>query len=132
MAFFKAYAACLATFLLLDGLWLGLIAKSFYFGRLDHLLADKPNMAIAGAFYLVYVAGVILLISQPLLDRALPVVLGRGALLGLLTYGTYNLTNMSTLRDWPGVVSAVDMVWGISLTAALSAIGWAVLRQSAS
>lgn len=129
MSLIKAYIACLLVFLIADSLWLGFVAKDFYFTRLDHLVADKPNLAVAAGFYLIYIGCVIILISQPMIQARWQQVLGRGAVLGLLAYGTYNLTNMATLRDWPVAVSLVDMVWGVSLTALLSWVGWYVMRR---
>ena len=118
------YAATIAAFLLLDGLWLGVVAKKFYASELGSLMADPIRVLPAGIFYLMYAVGLVVLAIQPTdlsvtwLHSALT-----GAFIGFLAYGTYDMTNLSTVRDWPLRMSLVDWTWGTFLTGTASAVG---------
>ena len=108
-----AYGAALLALGVLDGVWLGLIAKDFYRVGLGPLMAERVNLWAAGAFYLLYPVGLVIFVIRPALDGdALSGVLLRGALFGLFAYATYDLTNLATLRDFPARVAFVDMAWG--------------------
>ncbi len=123
------YGASTVAFLAIDFAWLSLATSRFYRPRLGDLLAEQPRLGIAASFYLLYVVGVVALAVIPGLENgALTAALWRGALLGLLAYGTYDLTNLATLRGWSWEVSVVDMIWGGVLTGAVSAIGFYVGR----
>jgi uncharacterized membrane protein len=117
-SFLKKYLFTLIPFLILDGLWLGLVAPSFYKTNIGHLMTDSPNMAAAGLFYLLYVAGVVVFVTGR--EGTLKQAALRGAFFGLLCYATYDLTNLATLRDWPLLVTAVDLIWGTFATTATS------------
>jgi uncharacterized membrane protein len=105
----------------LDGLWLGLVARGFYRQQLGFLMAETPNWAAAVVFYLVYTVGVTVFVVQPAVDASsLGTALWRGALFGLVAYATYDLTNMATVRGWPTLVTIVDLAWGMVLTAAVA------------
>ena len=130
MIYIKAYTGALLAFLALDALWLGLVAKSFYASQLGDLMRDKPQFVAAGVFYLAYVAGVVYFAVAPALNAANPLrtAVISGALLGLLAYGTYDMTNYATLKGWPPLLVAVDLAWGTVLTAAAAACGYALTR----
>ena len=125
--------AFIATFLVmavLDGAWLLGVARGFYRTHLGFLMADTPNWAAAGAFYVIYAVGVTVFATQPGIDDANALTAAwRGALFGLVAYATYDLTNMATLRGWPTIVTIVDMAWGTFLSAAVAGIAaYAVLQ----
>ena len=87
----------------------------------------------AGAFYLVYVIGIVVFAVLPAHGSgSWLMALGLGALLGLVAYGTYDFTNLATIRDWPSMVSIIDLCWGVSVTAVASLAGYTVLRWFAS
>lgn len=122
--FLRRYLATLLPFLLLDALWLGRVAPAFYQSRLAHLLGPTPNLAAAAVFYLLYVVGVVALVVTPSLQEGVLFRAAlRGALFGLVAYATYDLTNLATLRDWPWIVTVVDMLWGTVLTAVSALAG---------
>jgi uncharacterized membrane protein len=124
-----SFVATFAVMAVLDGIWLGAVARGFYRRHLGFLMADTPNWAAAGLFYLLYAVGVTIFATLPAVDAGAPLVgLWRGALFGLVAYATYDLTNMATLRGWPSIVTVVDLAWGTALSAAVAAIAaWAVL-----
>lgn len=122
-----AYAATAVVFFGIDFLWLSTISTSFYRSRIGGLLLDQPNFGVAGLFYLVYVAGIVHFAVLPgLSGTSWTTALVNGALLGLVAYGTYDMTNLATLKNWSVTVSVVDMAWGVTLTAAAATAGYAV------
>ncbi|MDM0031514.1 DUF2177 family protein [Variovorax sp. J22P271] len=127
-----AYGATAAVFLGLDALWLTTMADLLYRPALGHLLRERFAPWPAIVFYAVYVAGVVALAVAPALGRRQwRGALGRGALLGLVAYSTYDLTNQATLKDWPWHVTLADLCWGVSATAvAAAAACWLASRPS--
>jgi uncharacterized membrane protein len=111
--YLASYAAAALLMLALDGLWLGLLAKDFYQQGLGHLMADSPRWLPALLFYGLYPMGLLYFAVLPQSqDAGLAQSLLRGALFGLLAYGTYDLSNLATLKGWPVQVAVVDMAWG--------------------
>ncbi|MEO8079791.1 MAG: DUF2177 family protein [Caldimonas sp.] len=124
-AFGLAYAAALATLLVLDGVWLGVVARDLYQREMGTLLADSVKLAPAAVFYLFYpLALVFLTMASP--PSGWGEAIGRGAVLGLAAYGAYDLTNLSILRGWPLQISLIDWAWGGVLSAAMAAAAYAV------
>ena len=128
MTYVVAYIATAIVFLGLDALWLSKVALGMYRQELGGLLLDKPNLPIAGAFYLLYVVGIVVLAIVPALDGGGWVkALLLGAVLGLVAYGTYDITNLSTLKGWSSQLALIDIAWGTALTSVSATIGyWAV------
>jgi uncharacterized membrane protein len=125
-----AYGAGLVILGVLDGLWLGLIAKDFYRAQIGHLMAGEVNIGAAAAFYLLYPAGVVLFAVLPALEAgSLARAVALGAALGFLVYMTYDLSNLATLRGWPWQAAAVDIAWGTFLTAAMAVGGFFIARR---
>jgi len=123
-----AYAATAVIFFACDFVWLSTMG-GFYRERAAGLFLDKPNLAIAGLFYLVYVAGVVFLAVSPALASGnWTTALLAGLVLGLVAYGTYDLTNLSTLKNWPVSVSFIDLAWGTVLTGTAATGGFLVTR----
>jgi uncharacterized membrane protein len=124
-----AYLATAGVFFALDFLWLGVLMKSFYNDRLAHLMAEQVSVAPAALFYLAYVAGIVIFCVAPALESgSWRTALVFGALFGFFAYGTYDMTNLATLRGWPLSVSLVDLAWGTALTAASAVAGTLVTR----
>jgi uncharacterized membrane protein len=121
----KIYFASLAAFLVLDMTWLGWIARNFYRQHLEHLLAARTNWAAAILFYLLFVLGLLIIAIIPGLQTgSLGKTLLLGALFGFFTYMTYDLTNLATLKNWPVILSLVDIAWGVALAISVSAVGF--------
>jgi len=102
-----------AVFFLIDIVWLGVAAKGFYRRHLGSMLSPDVNWAAAILFYLLFIVGLLVFAIRPALVGGEPLkALFLGALLGLISYATYDLSNLATLKDWPLVVTIVDLVWG--------------------
>ena len=126
----KLYFLTLFIFLVIDAVWLGLVAPAFYRSQIGHLMAETVNLPAAGFFYLIFVGGMVFFVVAPGVSggETRNVIL-RGALFGLVTYGTYDLTNLATLRDWPVLLTVVDLAWGTTLSATVSALSvWAARK----
>lgn len=130
MQYVYAYAAAALVFFALDIVWLAGVARNFYFARLGELVRDKPDLIIAGVFYVGYIAGIVYFAIAPALaGGGVLRALVTGALVGLLAYGTYDLTNFATLRGYPADVAIIDILWGTFLTAIAAGAGcWAAMR----
>ena len=124
--FFKAYGATLVAFLIFDAVWLGFLARDFYAAQLGPLLREDFSVVAAAIFYFGYAAGVVYFAILP--SRCWKGAARRGALLGLLAYGTYDLTNLATIVDWPLAMSLVDIVWGIVVTGCCTTAAFVATR----
>lgn len=120
--FLGLYAISVPIFMIIDLLWLGVIAKSFYRTRLDHLMGDI-NWPAAIIFYFVFLAGLTYFAIYPAAtEGSWQTAVRLGALFGFFTYATYDLTNLATIKDWPLDVTLVDLVWGTILGASVAAL----------
>ncbi len=120
MNYFKMYMIALVIFLLIDAIWLGLVAPKFYKNQIGHLMAEKPNFIAALVFYLIFIVGVVYFVINPAIESGnVTKLVISGMLFGFMTYATYDLTNLATLKDWPLTVTIVDLVWGTSLSTVL-------------
>ncbi len=123
--YLELYGLTTVVFFAFDFVWLTVATGRIYRPYIGDLLKDTPNLPVAGAFYLLYVVGILVLASLPGYEKdALSVAVFRGAVFGLLAYGTYDLTNLATLKGWAWQVSAIDMVWGTVLTGTVAAVGF--------
>ena len=130
MTYLIAYISTTLIFLAIDSIWLGLVASNFYKEQLGHLMLENPKLHIAAIFYIFYTIGIVLFAVKPALDaQNFLLALGYGALFGFLAYGTYDFTNMATLKDWPTKVSVIDILWGTSLTSATAIAGYFITKQ---
>jgi len=119
----KPYLLALATLLVLDGLWLGLIMKGVYHREMGALMAETVAWLPAALFYLAYPAGVVALALTPFPETWLGAI-SRGALLGAIAYGTYNLTGAAVIKGWSTSLTLIDTTWGICLTASMALVAW--------
>lgn len=108
---------------LIDAVWLGVIANKLYKNELGSLLLEKPNMVAAILFYVIFVVGIVVFAVLPAVTAGdWKVALGLGALLGLVTYATYDLTNLATLKGFPVKIVIIDLLWGTVLTATVATL----------
>ena len=130
MKLIATYAATLLVFVLVDLVWLGLIAKDFYRSSIGHLMGDGFNIPAAVAFYLIYTAGILMFAVNPAVasgDVMKAAMLG--AAFGFFAYATYDLTNMATLKNWPLAITLADIAWGSVLTGIAATAGYAVATR---
>jgi uncharacterized membrane protein len=121
--FLKLYLIALPVFFVIDMVWLALVAKGFYAKQIGFLMKPDVNWAAAIIFYLLFIVGLVQFVITPALEKnSWMHALLFGALFGLITYATYDLTNLATLKDWPILVTIVDLIWGAVLAAAVSSI----------
>lgn len=116
------YAACAVVFFPLDFVWLSTMGKTVYQREIGALLLPNPNLVIAAGFYLAYVVGVVILVANPAEGDVLKALL-MGAVLGFVAYGTYDLTNLSTVKGFTPTIAIIDMTWGTVLTGVSAAAG---------
>jgi uncharacterized membrane protein len=115
------YLITVPIFFVIDLFWLGVLARDFYRRHLGHLLRPEVNWGVAVLFYLLFVVGIVIFAVKPALETASPArAVIYGALFGFFTYATYDLTNLATVRDWPLVVTVVDLAWGTVLSGAVA------------
>ena len=125
--FLKLYFIALPIFVAVDMVWLGLAAKNFYAKHIGFLMKANVNWAAAILFYLLFIAGLVAFVVTPAVEKgSWARALLFGALFGLITYATYDLTNLATLRDWPILVTVVDLIWGTVLAASVSVATYVV------
>ena len=125
----RNYGIILALFLLIDGVWLLVIAKKLYAQHLGYLMADKPRLIAALVFYLLFVLGLQVFVVHPALAaESWKAALLPGLLFGLITYATYDLTNLATVKDWPVLITVIDLIWGSFVSGVTSVASYAVIR----
>lgn len=128
--FWKLYAIALPIFFAIDMVWLGFIARAFYKQQLGFLMAPNINWTAAIIFYLLFIAALIIFVIVPATEKnSLTHALVLGAFFGLVTYATYDLTNLATLKDWPLTVTIVDMIWGMVLAGSVSSLTFLIAKK---
>lgn len=121
--FIKLYAIALPVFFAIDMVWLGLVASNFYKAQIGFLLKSDVNWTAAILFYLLFIVGLVLFVIAPAVEKgSWTHALLFGALFGLITYATYDLTNLATMKDWPLLLTVVDLAWGTVLGASVSVV----------
>ena len=126
------YTACLTIFLAIDMVWLRLIAKDIYAAEMGALIRSDVNLSAAMAFYLIYAAGLTYFAIMPALDgRAILQALALGAGLGLVAYGTYDLTNLAVVKGFGTKIALLDLAWGTVLSGVSAALVVAVFGRAA-
>jgi len=128
--FIKLYLIALPVFLIIDMIWLGLVAKNFYAKHIGFLMKTDINWIAALVFYLIFIVGLVVFVITPALEKnSWITALLLGALFGLITYATYDLTNLATIKNWPLVVTIIDLIWGTVLAAVVSVISFFIANK---
>jgi uncharacterized membrane protein len=128
--FAKLFLIALPVFCAIDMVWLVVVAKNFYKEQIGFLMRPDINWLAAIIFYLLFITGLIVFVITPAMVRQSWVhALLYGALFGLVTYATYDLTNLATVKDWPLLVTVVDLVWGSVLAASVSVITYLIANR---
>lgn len=129
-----AYLGAGVAFAVIDAIWLTTVGPKLYRPALDSVLAEKFNLPAAVVFYLIYVAGILMLAILPTVreDAGWTRAMTTGAMLGFLAYATYDLTNQATLKVWATKITVADIAWGTFVTAAATTAGFLAYRWSES
>lgn len=126
----KLYLLTLSVFLSIDFVWLAFVARKFYADQIGFLMKSNVNFVAAFLFYLLFVFGLMVFVISPALEKkSLMSAVLMGALFGLVTYATYDLTNHATVKNWPIIVTIVDLIWGTVLAASVSAISYLLAKK---
>lgn len=129
MELIKRYFVALFVFFIIDMIWLGIVAKKLYQKELGFILSEKPNWAAAIIFYLIFISGLIFFVINPAITKdSLTYALFVGMFFGFITYATYDLTNLATIKNWPLKITLIDLAWGTSLGGAVSSISFLILK----
>lgn len=127
----KLFFIALIVFFAIDMIWLGLIAKTLYRDNIGFIMSDKPIWSAALIFYVLYIIGLVYFVIYPAYSNgSIMQALFSGLFFGLVTYATYDLTNLATLAGWPLKITIIDLLWGSFLGATVStstvaiAINW--------
>ena len=127
--FIKLFLVAFVVFLIIDLVWLGLIAKKFYKKHLGFLMSENVNWTAAIIFYIIFIVGIVLFVVTPALEaKSFSHALVYGALFGFVTYSTYDLTNLATLKNWPVLITIIDLIWGTILATSVSAITFLIFN----
>jgi uncharacterized membrane protein len=128
--FIKLFIIALPAFFAIDMVWLVVVARKFYQKHLGFIMRPDVNWLAAIIFYLLFIAGIVLFVIAPAVEKhSWTHALIYGALFGLITYATYDLTNMATLKDWPVIVTIVDLAWGMVVSAAVSVVTYLIVAK---
>ncbi|WP_112321782.1 DUF2177 family protein [Oceanibium sediminis] len=124
MSLVGTYLGALIAFLVIDAVWLTLVMKPLFDRHVGAMLRENILISAAAGFYVLYVVGILYFCTLPALrDGAMWQAALNGAILGFLAYGTYEFTNMTTLKGWQWSMVATDTAWGMALTGATAVIG---------
>ena len=124
-----SYLLTFAVFLIIDMLWLGVIAKNIYQKYLGNFLTDSVNWTAAFIFYFIFVAGISIFAIYPSVNKGSVInAILMGTLFGFFTYATYDLTNLATLKGWPLPIVIIDIIWGSVLSAVVSLSGFYIVK----
>ena len=128
--FVKLFLIALPVFFVIDMIWLVLVAKNFYQKQIGFLMSPDINWLAAIIFYLIFLGGLVVFVITPAVEKQSWVhAVLYGAFFGLITYATYDLTNLATLKDWPILVTVVDLIWGSFLAASISIITYFIANK---
>ncbi|MFO7814369.1 MAG: DUF2177 family protein [Halanaerobiales bacterium] len=120
-SYIKTYLVAFIIFIGIDFIWLGLVARDFYRDQIGFIMKDNFNMGVAVIFYLIFIVGLVFFVlSKAIAIESWQFALFAGMFYGFITYATYDITNLSTLKDWPTLLSIVDIAWGTVLCGATS------------
>lgn len=130
MIWLAYFAVTFVVFMGIDLIWLGFVAKNIYSKYLGYLMATNVNWLAALIFYVIFIVGVLYFVIAPsLVDRDFTQLVIRAMLFGFMTYATYDLTNLATVRDWPITITIIDLIWGTTLSTSVSVISYLIITN---
>lgn len=130
LTYIRDYGITFVSFFLVDLIWLAFIARKLYQSNIGHLMATNVNWVAAILFYLLFIAGLLFFVIHPAIaENSIKQAFIIGAFFGLITYATYDLTNLATLKDWPVFITVVDLIWGSTLCSLTSGLSYFVIQK---
>jgi len=130
MIWLAYFAVTFVVFMGIDLVWLGFVAKNIYSKYLGYLMAPNVNWLAALVFYVIFIIGILYFVIAPsLVDRDFTQLVIRAMLFGFITYATYDLTNLATVRDWPITITIIDLIWGTTLSTSVSVISYLIITN---
>ncbi|HBS92288.1 MAG TPA: DUF2177 domain-containing protein [Erysipelotrichaceae bacterium] len=130
MKFLTQFLVVLVVFFAIDIFWLGVVARNLYAKYLGFIMSPNVNWAAALLFYVIFIIGVMVFVLQPALEKqSLMHAFIMGAFFGFVTYATYDLTNLATLKDWPITITIIDLIWGTVLSSSVSVISYLIISR---
>lgn len=128
--FTKLYLISLFLMGLVDVVWIGVISKSFYQKHIGFLMTEQVNYIAAAIFYLIYAAAIVFFVVNPAIEkRSITDLIIKAAFLGLVCYGTYDLTNMAVVKGWNWTITIIDILWGTFVTMLSSLLTYAIAMK---
>ncbi|ADO77418.1 DUF2177 family protein [Halanaerobium praevalens] len=129
MFYSKSYLITIIVFFAIDIVWLEFLAKDLYQEQLGFLLKDNFNAVAAFAFYLFFIAGMLFFVINRAVElSSWQYALFVGAFFGFITYSTYDMTNLATVKDWPVLITVIDIVWGSFLCGITSLVSYLLIN----
>lgn len=126
----KIYLVSFVIFIAIDFVWLAFVAKNLYAKYLGYLMTQNVIWWAAVLFYFLFAAGLVVFVIDPALKKqSLQFAIYAGAFFGLVAYSTYDLTNLSTIKNWPLIITIIDLCWGTFVSALTSGIAFTVLKK---
>ena len=130
MIWLAYFTVTFVVFMGIDLVWLGFVAKNIYSKYLGYLMAPNINWLAAMVFYVIFIIGILYFVIAPsLVDRDFTQLVIRAMLFGFITYATYDLTNLATVRDWPITITIIDLIWGTTLSTSVSVISYLIITN---
>lgn len=128
MEVIRNYFIAFTVFFVIDIIWLGFVAKDFYDKHLGFLRSDSINWPAAIIFYAIFIGGLMFFAINPAIEKnSIISAFLIGGLFGFMTYATYDMTNLATLKDWPLIISVVDIIWGTTLNALTAGVSYYII-----
>lgn len=132
MNYLIGYIAALLVFLAVDVVWIKSVMQPIFERNVGAILLDEPRFGAAAGFYALYVAGIFYFAVAPAATiESWRIAALNGAIFGFLAYGTYEATNLATLKGWSLEMLTIDVAWGTALTALTSVVGYTTVRWMA-
>ncbi|MBN2221922.1 MAG: DUF2177 family protein [Vallitaleaceae bacterium] len=117
------------VFFCIDLVWLGIVAKNLYSKMIGYIMSPKPNWYAAIVFYVIFIIGLMFFALYPALEKDKVIyALLYGMFFGFVTYSTYDLTNLATLKDWPILITVIDLAWGTFLGGATTTLSYLAIK----
>ena len=130
MIYLRNFIITFIVFMTIDLIWLGVVAKNLYNKYLGYIMTKNINWIAAVIFYVIFVIGLLLFVIYPAMAKnSVQYIIIYGMAYGFITYATYDLTNLATLKDWPIEITIIDLIWGTTLSTLTSYFSYLIINK---